>query len=145
MWDDLVRRLHQYPTAVLTIIDPFGYPYSVRCVPTPDPTRRVLEMTLPAYLHARPGPAGLLFHWHDDFLWKQTNFVAYGHLEPDGGSWVFRVSRLIEGAGAGNRLLPQLRFRASANRYLKRRALSWPQVPWEGLHDIYRRARRMTG
>jgi hypothetical protein len=46
-WDDLVRSLARYPTAVLTVNDATGYPFSVRCVPEPDPARQVLKVTMP--------------------------------------------------------------------------------------------------
>jgi hypothetical protein len=141
MWDDLVRNLEHYPTAVLTVSDAGGYPFSIRCVPKPDSARQVLEVRIPAYIDALAGPAGLLCHFHDDVLWKQTNFVAHGELEPDGGGWIFRPTRLIDGAGAGNPLLPQMRFRSSAKRYIDRHGMDWPQVPWARLRAIYRDAR----
>jgi len=144
VWDDLVRSLAKYPTAVLTVTDAAGYPFSLRCVPEPDPARQVLKVTLPPYLHVQAGPAGLLCHFHDDLLWNQTNFVAYGALEPDGSGWVFRAARMIEGSGAGMGFVRQVRSgRSSARRYLDRRGLSWPQVPWARLHAIYEQAQRM--
>lgn len=143
MWDDLVRHLSKYPTAVLTIIDTAGYPYSIRCTPEPNPARQVLRVALPAYVHGRAGPAGLLCHFHDDLVWNQTNFVAYGGLEHDGSGWVFRATRLIEGAGAGMNPIRQVRSgRSSARRYLDKRGLDWPKVPWGRLHAIYEKAQR---
>ena len=143
MWDDLVRDLGTYPSAVLTVTDAAGHPYSIRCTPEPDPARQVLRVTVPAYVHAQAGPAGLLCHFHDDLLWSQTNFVAFGALEPDGTGWVFRATRLIEGAGAGMSLLRQLRGgRRGAQRYLDKRGLSWPPVPWARLRAIYEKAQR---
>jgi hypothetical protein len=143
MWDDLVRNLGKYPTAVLTVTDAAGYPYSIRCGPEPDPAGQVLKMTLPGYVDARAGPAGLLCHFHDDLLWNQTNFVAYGALEPDGSGWVFRATRLIEGSGAGMSFVRQVRSgRSSAQRYLGKHDLSWPKVPWARLHAIYEKAQR---
>jgi hypothetical protein len=143
VWDDLVAGLRKYPTAVLTVTDAAGYPFSIRCVPEPDPDRQVLKVTLPGYVDAQAGPAGLLCHFHDDLLWSQTNFVAYGALERDNSGWVFRATRLIEGAGAGMGFLRQVRTgRRSAQRYLDKRGLSWPQIPWSRLHTIYEKAQR---
>ncbi len=142
MWDDLVRKLARYPSVVLTVVGADGYPYSVRCVPVPDASRKVFRMMLPGYVAAQAGPAGLLGHFHDDALWNQTNVVASGTLEPDGEAWVFRATRHIEGAGAGMSAFRQLRGgRAAAQRYLDRRGLPWPQIPWAKLHAIYARAR----
>jgi hypothetical protein len=141
MWDDLMRHLRKYPTAVLTVMDVDGYPFSIRCVPETDEARQVLRVGLPGYVHPQAGPAGLLCHFHDDLLWKQTNFIARGTLEPDGHNWIFTPVRLIEGAGAGMSLTRQLRNgRRSAKRYLERRELSRPRVPWAHLSAIYKRA-----
>ena len=142
MWDDLLRNLGRYPTAVLTVRDAAGYPFSLRCVPRPDAARQVLEVDVPTYARARPGAAGLLCHSHDDNLWNMRNVVAYGELEPDGEGWVFRVRRMIEGAAPRNSLRTQLRPRASAKRYVERHGMDWPEVPWDRLHAIYREARR---
>lgn len=142
MWDDLVRNLARYPTAVVTVHDATGYPFSIRCTPRPDPARHVLQVDLPEYVHAQPGPAGLLCHFHDDNLWNMTNFVAHGELEADGDGWVFHVRRMVEGAAPRNSLRTQLRPRASAKRYLDRHGMDWPEVPWDRLHAIYRDARR---
>jgi hypothetical protein len=100
-------------------------------------------VTLPPHMDAQPGPAGLLCHFHDDLLWNQTNFVAYGALERDDSGWVFRATRMVEGAGAGMSFLRQVRSgRRSAQRYLDRHGLDWPQVPWARLHAIYEEAQR---
>jgi hypothetical protein len=148
VWDDLVRNLAKYPSAVLTVHDSAGYPFSIRCVPRPDAARQVLEVDLPGYVGAQAGPAGLLCHYHDDNLWNMTNFVAYGELEPDGGlepdgqAWVLRVRRMLEGAGPKNSFRTQLRPRASAKRYIAKHDMQWPPVPWDRLHAIYQEARR---
>lgn len=142
MWDDLVRNLAKYPSAVLTVHDSAGYPFSVRCVPRPDAARQVLVVDLPEYVRAQPGPAGLLCHYHDDNLWNMRNVVAYGELEQDASGWVFRASRMIEGAAPRNSLRTQLRPRASAKRYIDRHGMAWPPVPWDRLHAIYQEARR---
>lgn len=142
MWDELVRNLAKYPTAVLTVTDRAGYPFSIRCVPRPDARRRALAVDVPDYVDAREGPAGLLCHVHDDNLWNMRNFVAHGDLERDGDGWVLRVRRVVEGAAPRNSLRSQLRPRASAERYLERRGMDWPDVPWDRLHAIYREAQR---
>ena len=142
MWDDLIRNLGDYPTAVLTAIDAAGYPFSIRLVPQPDPARKVLAVPLPEYVRVQAGPAGMLCHFHDDLLWKQTNFVAYGEIESDDKGWLFRPVRVIEGAGAGNSLLPQMRFRKSAKRYVDRHGMVWPTVPWDRLKRLYKKAQQ---
>ena len=142
MWDDLVRNLAKYPSAVLTVHDSAVYPFSIRCVPRPDAARQVLVVDLPEYVEAQPGLAGLLCHVHDDDLWNMTNFVAYGELEQDADAWVFRARRMIEGAAPRNSFRTQLRPRASATRYIEKHGMQGPPVPWDRLHSIYQEARR---
>src|SRR5215218_2999835 len=60
VWDEIVRHLPSFESAVLTGLDAEGYPYSVRCRPRIDPTARTLKVQLPAAI--RPGPASLLCH-----------------------------------------------------------------------------------
>jgi hypothetical protein len=142
VWDDLVKKLSRYPTAVVTIMDADGYPFSIRCVPEPDSTRQVLRVALPDYMAAQAGPAGLLCHFHDDELWNQTNFIVRGTLEPDGHNWIFTPVRVIEGAGAGMSLTRQLRNgRRTARRYLKKRGLNPPTIPWARISAAYKKAR----
>jgi hypothetical protein len=142
VWDDLVRNLAKYPSAVLTVHDSAGYPFSIRCVPRPDAARQVLHVDLPGYVRAKAGPAGLLCHVHDDNLWNMSNVVAYGELEHHADGWVFRARRMIEGAAPRNSLRTQLRPRASAKRYIAKHGMQWPPVPWDRLHAIYEDARR---
>jgi hypothetical protein len=66
MWDEIVKHLPGFESAVLTGLDTEGYPYSVRCRPYTDPVGRVLRMRLPAGGTMRPGPASLLCHRHDE-------------------------------------------------------------------------------
>lgn len=143
MWASLVKQLAKYSTAVLTVNGPDGYPYSVRCKPEPDGTQQVLKVVLPVYVEAQPGPAALLCHYHDDQLWNQTNAVVRGTLEQNGDHWVFRPAKLIEGAGAGMSLLRQIRDgRSAAKRYLEKRNLQRPKIPWGKLAAIYDKAQK---
>jgi hypothetical protein len=143
MWDDLLNKLKKYPSAVLTAMDSNGYPFSIRCVPEPDSSTQTLKLPLPDYVDLKPGPAGLLCHYHDDQLWNQTNFVARGMLTQESGQWIFKVSTIIEGAGAGMSLIRQLRHgRRTAKRYLEKRGLSRPKIPWAELAAIYKRAQQ---
>jgi len=142
MWDSLLRKLRQYPSAILTAQDSSGYAYSVRCIPEPDRKRQALKITLPEYVEMQPGPAGLLCHYHDDLLWNQTNFVLRGTLEHEAGQWIFRPLTLVEGAGAGMNLIRQIRDgRQSAKLYLAKHGVKRPAIPWSKLAAIYKRAR----
>ena len=143
MWAEVVKHLARYPTAVLTSLDAEGYPFSVRCVPEPVAAEQALRLALPGYVAWQSGPAGLLCHQHDEQLWNQTNFVLRGRLEPAAGAWLFRPTQLIEGAGAGQNPLGQVRDgRRAAQRYLDKRGLQRPRIPWDQLHAIYARAQK---
>lgn len=141
MWPKLLSRLKRYPTFVLTGLDPEGYPYSVRCTPEPDSATESLRLTLPDYVKLQSGPACLLGHYHDDQLWNQTNVMIRGKLERAGDVWLFRLIQAVEGAGAGMSLLRQIREgRSAAQRYLQKRGLTRPKIPWDKLKAIYKGA-----
>jgi len=145
MWPKVTSHLAKYPTAVLTGLDANGYPFSLRCVPQPDAAREVLRLPLPDYAQAtlQPGQASLLCHFHDNVLWNQTNFVLRGTLTREENGWSFKPTQFIEGAGAGMSMFRQIREgRGAAQRYLSKRSLSRPKIPWEQLKAIYDRAQR---
>jgi hypothetical protein len=54
MWNDRLAALtDEYPTAILSIVDPNGYPLSVRCTVRMDASRQVAIITLLILLHWR--------------------------------------------------------------------------------------------
>jgi hypothetical protein len=57
MWAELVKNLKAYPSAVLTGLDVDGYPFSVRCIPQPDPSKEVLLVQIPPQAVIQPGRA----------------------------------------------------------------------------------------
>lgn len=139
MWDEIVEHLSDFESAVLTGLDAEGYPYSVRCRPRPDPATRVLRISLPDYAPVEPGPASLLCHRHDENLWRLKSFLVRGTLEREGRSWSLRPRRFLPAAGIGGPL-GMVRFvvgsRRTARRYLERRGLSRPQIPWREINEI---------
>ena len=140
MWDKLLNALRQFPDAVLTWVDEDGYPVSGRIRPEPDAAAQVLRFTPPAGLDLKAGPASLLAHSHNEETWKLKSFVARGRLEQDGTGWVFRPRSFIPGAGVGSladQLRPMWATRAAAKRYLARRGLRRPTVPWDKIKSSY--------
>ena len=142
MWDEIVEHLPDFGSAVLTGLDPEGYPYSVRC--RPDPDARVLRVRLPGYVPIRPGPASLLCHRHDENLWNLESFLVRGTLVHEGAGWTFRPEKFVPGAGIGGpmgimRLV--IGSRKSAKRYLEKRGLSRPRIPWKEINGIKAQAR----
>jgi hypothetical protein len=145
MWDDIVRNLADFPTAVLTAVDDTGYPFSVRCTPEPDDSTQTLRFHLPEGTGIRVGPAGLLCHRHDEQLWNLKSFLVPGNLERDARGWMLRPRRFVPGAGIGG-LLGLLRFvragRRRTRRYLEKRGLARPTVPWDRIHVVWEDVKR---
>jgi hypothetical protein len=139
MWDEIVRLLPSFDSAVLTGVDADGYPYSVRCSPSADSTARMLRVQLPTYAPIQAGPASLLCHSHDENLWNLRSFHVRGNLIREDGEWVFRPQRYLPGAGVEG-LRGMVRFvtgsRRNTKRYLKKRGLSRPRIPWKAINEI---------
>jgi hypothetical protein len=140
MWDEIVKHLVDFSSAVLTGVDEAGYPFSIRCKPEPDVAEQVLHVQVPEYTNIQPGSAGLLCHKHDEQLWNLKNFMLRGSLESSVHGWIFRPQRFIPGAGIGG-LLGMVRFlrsgRRIAKRYLDKRGLEHPVIPWDRVHALW--------
>jgi hypothetical protein len=140
MWDEIMEHLPDFQSAVLTGVDTEGYPFSVRCWPYPDPTGvEVLRVQLRADTPIRPGSASLLCHKHDENLWNLRSFLVRGVLGRDERGWRLEPLRFIPGAGIGG--LPAMaRFfigsRRNARRYLKKRGLARPRIPWDEINAV---------
>jgi hypothetical protein len=145
MWPEIQRYLREYPSAVLSGIDSSGYPFSIRCQPLPDQTEEVLRIARLPTVDLAEGPASLLCHSHNLFLWKLRSFVVRGSLEVADGSYLFRPARFVPGIGVGG-VPGMIRFatskRQAANRYLSHRNLARPTIPWQRLKAIQREVRR---
>jgi hypothetical protein len=142
MWDDIVKNLGKFPNAVLTVVDDAGYPFSVRCTPEPDISNQVLRLKLPSYFSIQPWQASLLCHSHDELLWNLKSFLVIGSLERDEKSWKLVPRRFVPGIGIGNFFLGIIKMirdgRRTAKRYLDKRGLSRPKVPWNEINDLYK-------
>jgi hypothetical protein len=129
---------------VLTGLDSAGYPFSIRCRPQVDDALTALRLSVPAGLDLQAGPASILCHSHNLFLWNLRSFLVRGSLEMVDGSWLFRPSRFVPGIGVGG-LAGMIRFsvdkRRAAERYLLERGLKRPTVPWGELRRIQAYAR----
>jgi hypothetical protein len=140
----MVRSLEAFPDAVLTGLDAAGFPFSLRCTPQPDHRQQLLQAPIPPGIDILPGPAGLLCHRHNERLWGLKNFVLLGHLELQGTDWFFHPARFIPGNGFGG-LLGDIRLifkaRATARRYLEKRGLTRPEIPWAAIKALQAEAR----
>jgi hypothetical protein len=135
-WPVLTRWLAGFPDAVLSGLDADGGPVSARCRPHPDHARQRLELVGPPALTLRPGPASLLCHSHDAELWRLRSFLVRGRIERSAAGWSFVPSRLVPGTGMSGPIGDLRGFvaaRRRAARYLTRRGLPRPSVPWQHL------------
>jgi hypothetical protein len=141
MWREIVEHLADFPTAVLTAVDDTGYPFSLRCRPESDDSTQTLRLRLPEGTKVRTGPAGLLCHRHDEQLWNLKSFFLRGELERDARGWIFHPRGFVPGAGIGG-LVGLVRFvragRRRTRRYLKKRGLARPSVPWDQIQAVWK-------
>ncbi|GAA2224453.1 hypothetical protein GCM10010413_18020 [Promicromonospora sukumoe] len=141
----VARELGSFTSGVLARLDDDGRPTLERVVPVAADG----GLLVPG-VDAKPGPASLLFHRHDEQLAGNRSFVVLGELTvSDGGAseggvsdggLVFRPERVVEGVRTAGLLTP-FRFvrglRARAQAYLDRRGLERPTVAWEELDAIH--------
>lgn len=143
MWDELRKHLPDFESAVLTGLDPEGYPFSVRCQPQME--AKSLRVELAQKCPIQTGPASILCHRHDENLWNLKSFLVRGTLEPDERGLIFRPRQFIPGAGIGGPM-GMVSFisgsRRNAHRYLEKRGLPRPRIPWNEINAIKAEAKR---
>lgn len=143
MWPEIARYLPKFDDAVLTGLDTAGHSFSVRCRPVPDPVSEMLRISIPDTVPLQSGPACLLFHKHDDNLWNLLSFVLRGSLECHGNTWIFVPEVFIPGVGIGG-ITSYLKFlihgRRATNRYLRKRGLARPKIPWDEWQEVFDQA-----
>ena len=98
-WDDRMGELgERYPRAVVSIVAPDGFPFSVRVpIEVDQEARRVRIAGELAGVPLQPGLACLTAHdHHPDFKW-QRNFQVRGDLVEEDGRWTLVPHKLIGG------------------------------------------------
>ena len=132
VWDERMEELgDRYETAVLSLVAPDGFPFSLRLPIELDPgALRVRLGGAPLGVPLQPALACLTAHdHHPRFSW-QRNFQVRGDLVKDGDAWALVPHKLVGGFElppasmlARYRLNFQkmLRFRKIAKRELARR------------------------
>jgi hypothetical protein len=98
-WDERMDELgERYPDAVLSLVAPDGFPFSVRVPISVDRGARRVRIGSGALgVPVQPGPACLAAHDHaPDFGW-QRNFQVRGDLVEEDGGWALVPHRLIGG------------------------------------------------
>jgi hypothetical protein len=133
VWDERLDRLgtRMYPTAVLSIVAPDGFPFSIRLPVTPDEDAGCIRFGVDALgVPVAPGPACLTAHAHaPDFTW-QRNFQVRGDFVQRDGEWVVVPHRFVGGfevpgkfvATLRENFTKSLRFRKIAKAELQKRS-----------------------
>ena len=144
MWAEIQRYLRKYPSAVLTGLAADGRPFSIRCQPKMEEAARVLRISVPPTAELVSGPASILCHSHNLFLWRLRSFLVRGSIQITDGSCEFRPARFVPGIGVGG-VPGMIRFATSkrgvAKHYLELRGLARPQIPWAQLRAIQKEAK----
>jgi hypothetical protein len=119
MWE-LGKR---YPSAVLSIASPDGFPFAIRVPVRADAAARWIWIEgAPVGIPFQPGLACLTAHLHhDEFAW-QENFQVRGDLIPVEGSWALVPHRLIGGFEMPRSRLALMRANATKVRRFRRTA-----------------------
>jgi hypothetical protein len=98
-WDPRLDELgERYPRAVVSLVAPDGFPFSVRLpIEVDRPSRRIRLGGAPVGVPWQPGLACVTAHDHDpDFRW-QRNFQVRGDLVEEDGAWAVIPQRLVGG------------------------------------------------
>ena len=99
VWDERMEELGaRYPQAVLALVAPDGFPFSVRVPISVDrEARRVRIGGGVLGVPVQPGRACLVAHAHGPRFEWQTNFQVRGDLVEEDGGWALVPHRLIGG------------------------------------------------
>lgn len=131
-WDERIDQLGElYSTAVLSLVAPDGFPFSLRLPVSVDREARRIRIAEGALgVPVRAGLACLTAHDHDpEFRW-QRNFQVRGDLVRENGGWSLVPHRVVGGFELPPTSTLQryrlngrkiLRFRRTAKRELARR------------------------
>ncbi len=131
-WDERILELGQrYPSAVLSIVSPDGFPFAVRVpIEVDRKAQRIRLGAVPAGVPLQPGLACLTAHEHNEQFTWQNNFQLRGDLVSHEDGWALAPHKLVGGfevprsRAALMRVVFErtLRHRNTAKRELARRA-----------------------
>ncbi|GAA3962098.1 pyridoxamine 5'-phosphate oxidase family protein [Actinoplanes auranticolor] len=130
------QALTGYGTAVLAATDRDGAPVLRRTTITSTADGYGIELDDDTAI--TPGTASLLVHRHDEKLSALHNAVLRGTLTRTGSGWVLAPERLIQPMGRGPRdmLRTVQSCRKATRRYLDRRGLARPVIPWAAYREL---------
>ena len=123
-WHPRIAELGtRYRTAVLSIVSPDGFPFSIRAPVSADQSQRLIRIEGElSGVPLQPGLACLTAHVHaDQFSWQQ-NFQVRGDLMSSDGKWVLVPQRVVGGFELPRSRLAMLRANATKVRRFHRTA-----------------------
>jgi hypothetical protein len=130
-WDARILELgDRYPTAVLSIVSPDGFPYAVRVpIEVDRQAQRIRLSTIPPGIPLQPGLACLTAHRHNEQFTWQNNFQVRGDLVSQEGGWALVPQKLVGGfeiprsraALTGLFIRKTLQYRQTAKREMAKR------------------------
>jgi general stress protein 26 len=131
------RRMRRFRSAVLAAVDDGGRPTLLRTIP--ELRDGALFLPGPADQRLAARPASLLLHRHNDNVGAMRGMVLTGSIDVLDDGFSFRADRLIEGQkrldpATATRVIRGLR--REAGRYLERRGLARPRIPWDELRAL---------
>jgi hypothetical protein len=131
-WDARIEELGTvHRDAVLSVVAPDGFPFSVRLPVSLDPAaRRIRFEARPLGVPLAPGRACLTAHRHDEAFSWQRNFQVRGDLVEEDGGWALVPHKLVGGFQVPKSNVEMwrenfskaLRFRRIAKRELAKRS-----------------------
>jgi hypothetical protein len=141
----LVACARVYSSGVLTVVEPSGYPVSVRCQVHFDDAREVVTLSgMPAQVPGGwQGKACLLFHRHDKYLGDQHELLIKGTLNSEGDTVTFLPGEFLSGSGSqktdtmpvSGSPMQMIQFmmlgRRKSKEYLAKRGEPWPPRPFK--------------
>lgn len=147
MWNSvLAARARAYDSAVLTVVESSGYPFSVRCrARFDDSTETIAILEAPRVAASWRGSASLMLHRHNSVLEDFHELSIKGELQESGGTLILKPSEFLTGTGRpdtdemphAGKPLDLLRFmrlgRRKAREYLAKRGQPWPPIQFKEL------------
>ncbi|HEV8191723.1 MAG TPA: hypothetical protein VGP82_09600 [Ktedonobacterales bacterium] len=147
MWNErLAALISDYPTGVLSTVEPSGYPASIRCAVAVHAAEQTITFpNLPAFAASWRGKAALLFHRHNARLEGLHQLVIKGELVQVNSVVTFKVNEFVTGTGRqdtdamphAGAPIQMLQFfllgRRKARAYIAKRGAPWPPIPFHEL------------
>jgi Pyridoxamine 5'-phosphate oxidase len=124
-WDERIEQLgERYASAVLSLVSPDGFPFSVRLPIAVDRAARLVRLpTEPVGVPLQPGLACVTAHDHDPGFNWQRNFQVRGDLVEENGGWALVPHKLVGGFEAPPvSVLANLRLNARKVLRVRRKA-----------------------